>query len=97
VKRLIATSLLLLTLVFVNSNESRADEPTVAEPARGPVLGQPAIDFSTAIPSTDDVLNVPVPQANNLLAYPVNVFGYLTNVHPGARVIRHNRLLRFGF
>ncbi len=56
----------------------------------------PIVDVSEAVPTTQDILAVPVPRRGNLIGYPRSVLRYGLNVHPGARIARHNGLLPGG-
>ncbi len=50
----------------------------------------PLIDVSTAVPTTRDILAVPVPTRRNIGRYPISVLRYGLNVYPSARVARRN-------
>ncbi|MCA9064646.1 MAG: hypothetical protein KDA96_16355 [Planctomycetaceae bacterium] len=87
-------------LCFAASGE-RASAGDITDLIRGPVQMVnplvPVLDISTAVPTTRDILSVPVPRANNLFGYPQQVVRYGLNVHPGARVARRNGLMLIEF
>ncbi|MBL8818650.1 MAG: hypothetical protein JNL58_21665 [Planctomyces sp.] len=53
----------------------------------------PLIDISQAIPTTRDIMSVPVPSRGGLVRYPFQVVEYGMNVAPTARIVRSNNLL----
>lgn len=53
----------------------------------------PLIDISQAIPTTRDIMAVPVPQRGSFVRYPFQVVEYGLNVAPSARIARSNNLL----
>ncbi|MCA9058467.1 MAG: hypothetical protein KDA85_08210 [Planctomycetaceae bacterium] len=87
-----------LCLVMSDRSASAGD---ITDLVRGPVQMVnpliPVLDVSTAVPTTQDILAVPVPRSNDLLNYPTHVIRYGLNVHPGARVARRNGFMLFEF
>lgn len=100
-KRFLATSTLLLALITLSSTKLQADDPVYV--GRTPVIvveGSfnrepsatrfPILDLSTAIPTVDEIRNVPTPQPDDLLDFPFAVLRYGLSIHPTSRVLRHN-------
>ena len=48
----------------------------------------PIVDLSTAIPTFDEIANVPTPKSSNLLGYSLNAIEYGLSIHPTTQVLR---------
>jgi len=87
--------ILLLSVIAVcacGGSFARADD--ITDILRTPVQAInpliPVIDVSTAVPTSREIMAVPVPTRRNLGSYPVNVLRYGLNIYPSARVARRN-------
>lgn len=95
-------ALLSVTLVMlVNAGQKEAKAGDITDLFRQPVQMVspfvPFVDVSTAVPTTNEILNVPAPNRDDLTAYPVSVFRYGLTVYPSARILQQNGLMFFGF
>ena len=99
VKRFVATVVFFVSLIALSSSQLQAGilDDLIAAPVRIVDDAVPTLDLSTAIPTTNEISQVPAPQPANLLNYPVQVFHYGWSLHPTSRVSRHNGLLFFDF
>ncbi len=90
----------LATIALASASQNAASAGDITNLIRRPVQAVspliPLVDVSTAVPTTPEILAVPVPRRGELRAYPGNVLRYGLNVHPGARIARQNGLLPNG-